>query len=93
MSQKTEFIEFYDSINSVIEKIPKHELLIVMGDFNAKLGVGNSSHHVGQHGLGERNERGDLLEIFAESNDQDKPEKIVRNQIDYRLLKPILGPT
>lgn len=29
--------------------------------------------------------RRDLLEIFAESNDQDKPEKIVRNQIDYLL--------
>lgn len=100
-------IEFYHSINEIIEKIPKHELLIVMGDFNAKLGAGNRSQHIGEHGLVERNERGDLLETFAESSDlvvmntffklpprrlytwkspQDKPGRIVRNQIDYLLV-------
>lgn len=100
-------VGFYHSINTIIEKIPKHELLMVMGDFNARLGAGIRSLHVGEHGLGERNERGDLLETFAESNDlvvmntffrlpprrlytwkspQDKPGRIVRNQIDYLLV-------
>jgi len=36
-----------------------------MGDFNAKIGKGREEHHVGPHGLGERNDRGETLSMFA----------------------------
>jgi hypothetical protein len=40
-----------------------------MGYFNAKLGEGMKTALVGSRGLGERNKRGDRLEIFAEENE------------------------
>jgi hypothetical protein len=40
-----------------------------MGNFNAKPGRGMKTAFVGSHRLGERNERGDRLEIFAEENE------------------------
>lgn len=105
--EEEEVIEFYHNINQIIDQIPKHELLIVMGDFNAKLGAGYKSQYIGIHGLGERNPRGDLMETFAETSElvvlntffklparrlytwkspQDKPGRIVRNQIDFMLV-------
>ncbi|XP_039291048.1 craniofacial development protein 2-like [Nilaparvata lugens] len=35
--------EFSNSINQIIEKLKRHDLTIVMGDFNAKLGEGRTS--------------------------------------------------
>uniref|UniRef100_A0A8D9ASD9 Craniofacial development protein 2 n=1 Tax=Cacopsylla melanoneura TaxID=428564 RepID=A0A8D9ASD9_9HEMI len=102
-----ELEEFYNSVNEVMKKLKKHEVTITMGDFNAKIGAGRTSEFVGPFGLGDRNDRGDNLEIFAETHQsaimntwfkqpsrrlytwkspQDKPDKIVRNQIDYILV-------
>ena len=41
---------------------------MVMGDLNAKVGVGPSGHSVGPFGLGERNERGDSWVEWCEEN-------------------------
>ena len=30
--------DFYDQLQSVLEAVPEHDLLIVMGDLNAKVG-------------------------------------------------------
>lgn len=43
-------------------------IIIVMGDFNSKVGEGRTSDVIGSHGLGERNKRGDILEVFAVTN-------------------------
>ena len=37
-----------------------NEVLIVIGDFNSKVGRGKEDNVVGPHGLGERNDRGNL---------------------------------
>uniref|UniRef100_A0A8D8Q762 Craniofacial development protein 2 n=1 Tax=Cacopsylla melanoneura TaxID=428564 RepID=A0A8D8Q762_9HEMI len=58
----------YDQIQNILKKLPKHELNIVMGDFNAKVGKGRDGTHIGSHGLGERNDRGDILSTFAAEN-------------------------
>uniref|UniRef100_A0A8D8SXR8 Craniofacial development protein 2 n=1 Tax=Cacopsylla melanoneura TaxID=428564 RepID=A0A8D8SXR8_9HEMI len=60
---------FYTQIASITRKIPKKEVLIVMGDFNAKVGQGRTGNHIGPHGLGERNKQGDKLSSFAGEND------------------------
>ena len=39
-----------------------------MEDFNAKIGKGAQDNTVDPYGLGERNERGDRLKIFATQN-------------------------
>uniref|UniRef100_A0A8D9EV91 Craniofacial development protein 2 n=1 Tax=Cacopsylla melanoneura TaxID=428564 RepID=A0A8D9EV91_9HEMI len=63
-----EIYELYHSIDEVLKKLKKEDVTLVMGDFNAKLGAGKTSDHVGPFGLGERNPRGDELEIFAETH-------------------------
>lgn len=60
--------EFYNSIEAVLKKLKKHDLTIIMGDYNAKVGEGRTSEIVGPFGLGERNTRGDDLESFTMAN-------------------------
>ena len=54
----------------MIDAINNRDVFIIMGDFNAKLGKGSTTTKlIGQHGLKERNERGDRLEEFVIQND------------------------
>ncbi|XP_025085353.1 uncharacterized protein LOC112558855 [Pomacea canaliculata] len=54
---------FYDQLQAEVSAAPHHDLLIVMGDMNAK--VGNDNTHVeramGRHGCGCMNENGERL--------------------------------
>ncbi|VDP82256.1 unnamed protein product [Schistosoma curassoni] len=53
--------QFYNRLQSIIEKCPTKDLTILMGDFNAKVGTDNTEYDeiMGRHGLGERNENGE----------------------------------
>ncbi|KAH9587772.1 Craniofacial development protein 2 [Schistosoma haematobium] len=53
--------QFYDRLQSSIEKCPIKDLTILMEDFNAKVGTDNTGYEdtMGRHGLGERNENGE----------------------------------
>ena len=58
--------QVYEDINNILSKSRAH-YNIVMGDFNAKVGPGQCMEKcTGQYGLGERNQRGDMLVEFAE---------------------------
>lgn len=46
-----------------------HEMCIVMGDLNAKIGEGEVQGVVGRYGLGQRNDRGDTLVQFCQEKD------------------------
>ena len=63
---------FYTQLQDVIDSLPKKDVIIVVGDFNAKIGKGIQHEEevqvIGQHGLGERNERGNLLVDFCIEN-------------------------
>ena len=54
---------FYDTLQSTIDKIPKKDLVIIIGDFNAKIGSDNTGREqvMGRHGEGEINENGELF--------------------------------
>ena len=61
---------FYAKLQSTIDAINKTHILIIMGDFNAKLGKGSiTTKLIGPYGLRERNKRGDGLEEFVIEND------------------------
>ncbi len=50
-------------------QIPKKDVTVVMGDWNAQIGKATTSNKsIGIHGLGVRNERGDRLEDFCLTN-------------------------
>ena len=64
-----EIEKFYEEVEYAINETKKwDEIVIVMGDFNAKIGKGKQGEVVGPHGLGERNERGERLVEFCISN-------------------------
>jgi len=46
-----------------------NEVLIVMGDLTSKVGRGKEDNVVGPHGLGERNDRGNLWVDWCRAND------------------------
>ena len=61
---------FYDSLDQTIaENQKRRECLIVMGDFNGKVGMGKDDDIVGPYGLGERNENGQYLTDFCRRHD------------------------
>ncbi|VDP70623.1 unnamed protein product [Schistosoma curassoni] len=53
--------QFYYRLQSIVEKCPTKDLTILIGDFNAKVGMDNTGYEniMGRHGLGERNENGE----------------------------------
>ena len=59
---------FYDELDSLIGKIPKVEPLILLGDFNARVGSDHQSWPscIGHHGTGRMNDNGQrLLELCS----------------------------
>ena len=64
--------QFYQSLNNVIRKAPKKDMMIIQGGCNAKIGPDaheNWKGTVGKYGMGDTNERGRrLLEIARMNN-------------------------
>ena len=56
---------FYDDVAMALSKVPTY-FVFITGDFNAKVGKkqDESEFSLGQHGIGERNERGSTLIQF-----------------------------
>jgi len=63
--------EFCVQLSNTIKREKKKGIIIVGGDLNAKVDQDNEGfeHAVGRHGLGERNENGQLLVDFCASHD------------------------
>ena len=62
---------FYDQLQKVLNAVPRHDMLLVMGDWNAKEGARQESESgiVGKHGLiCERNDNGDRFVPFCACN-------------------------
>ncbi|VDP22427.1 unnamed protein product [Schistosoma margrebowiei] len=53
--------QFYERLQSIIEKCPRKDHTILMGDLNAKVAMDNTGYEdiMGRHGLGGRNENGE----------------------------------
>ena len=50
--------KFYNDLQSVLDKIPRREMIIVMGNLNAKIGEREDREcGIGPYGLRKRNER------------------------------------
>ena len=62
---------FYTKLQEVIDKIPKHDILLCIGDMNAKLGNDNEgfNEYMGVHGMGEMNENGLRFASFCMANE------------------------
>ena len=63
--------EFYEQIQSVLERTPNRDIPIVLGDVNTKVGNDNSTREiiVGKAGLDTMNKNIELFTDFCEQND------------------------
>ena len=69
--EHTEEIEaFYEDIDKAKRQCKSQEIMLVMGDLNAKVGKGKVGNTVRPHGLGTRNERGERLIGWYQENNQ-----------------------
>jgi len=61
---------YYEWLQTVVDKVSKHDLLLVMGDVNAKVGCNNQGResYMGRFGKGEMNENGGLFAHFCGLN-------------------------
>ena len=63
--------EFYDNLASILRSIPNTEQVVLLGDFNARVGADNDSwpSSLGKYGVGKMNENGQrLLELCTYHN-------------------------
>lgn len=62
---------FYEKLESTLREIPKKDIRIIVGDWNAKIGKDNTGWEdiMLSYGYGERNERGERLLEFALKHD------------------------
>ena len=61
---------FYDALQHAVDNTPQSDILIIAGDFNAKVGKDtNFNYATGPYGLGRKNSRGDRLLEFLEGNE------------------------
>ncbi|XP_060531543.1 uncharacterized protein LOC132705128 [Cylas formicarius] len=61
-----EMDKFYGEIKELLGLTKPHEINIIQGDFNAKIGSLQADQIVGPYGLGDRNHRGDRLVQFCQ---------------------------
>ena len=61
---------FYDQLQLVLDSVHKHDMLIIMGDLNAKVGEDNEGceNIMGKYGIGVRNDNGERRVDFCGLN-------------------------
>jgi len=60
--------DFYEELEKVVKRVAKGDILLMLGDFNAKVGAREPNfvtEVVGPYGLGEINDAGEKLEDFC----------------------------
>ncbi|GFO16493.1 craniofacial development protein 2-like protein [Plakobranchus ocellatus] len=68
-SSDEEIEKFYEELEMVETQCKSHEPMIIMGDFNAKVGEDRIGNTAGPHGLGKINERGERLVEWCQTHD------------------------
>ncbi|XP_062611962.1 uncharacterized protein LOC134273760 [Saccostrea cucullata] len=69
-AEDDEKVSFYDSLQEIVDNTPSHDVLLILGDLNAKVGKSNQGREsiMGKQGLGECNSSGERLCTFCQEN-------------------------
>ncbi|XP_030754464.1 uncharacterized protein LOC115881196 [Sitophilus oryzae] len=66
---EAEALEFYEQIREILHSLKPEDINVVLGDFNSIVGSGSVEGVTGAFGLGDRNERGEMLVQFCLEED------------------------
>ena len=67
-AEEAEVEQFYENLQDLLELTPKKDVLLIIGDWNAKVGSQGIRGVTGKFGLGVQNEAGQKLTQFRQEN-------------------------
>ena len=67
-AEEGEVERFYENLQDLLELTPKKDVLLIIGDWNAKVGSQEIPGVTGKFGLGVQNEAGQRLTEFCQEN-------------------------
>ena len=67
-AEEAEVEWFYEDLQDLLQLTPKKDVLFIIGDWNAKVGIQETPGVIGKFGLGIRNEAGQRLIEFCQEN-------------------------
>ena len=67
-AEEVEVEQFYEDLQDLLELTPKKDVLLIIGDWNAKVGSQETPGVTGKFGLGMQNEAGQRLIEFCQEN-------------------------
>ena len=70
-AEEAEVERFYEDLQDLLELTPKKDVLFIIGDWNAKVGIQETHGVTGKFGLGVQNEAGQRLTEFCQDNTLD----------------------
>ena len=68
MLEEAEVEQFYQDLKDLLELTPKKHVILIIGDWNAKVGSQETPGVAGKFGLGVQNEAGQRLIEFCQEN-------------------------
>ena len=67
-AEEAEVEWFYEDLQDILELTPQNDVLLIVGDWNAKVGSQEIAGVMGKFGLGVQNEAGQRLIEFSQEN-------------------------
>ena len=67
-AEEAEVERFYEDLQALLELTPKIDVLFIIGDCNARVGIQETPGETGKFGLGVQNEAGQRLIEFSQEN-------------------------
>ena len=67
-AEETEVEQFYEDLQDLLEVTSPKDVLFIMGDWDAKVGIQETPGVTGKFGLGVQNEAGQRLTEFCQEN-------------------------
>ena len=67
-AEEAEVEQFYEDLQELLELTPQNNVLLIIGDWNAKFGIQETPGVKGKFGLGVQNKTGQRLTEFCHEN-------------------------